>query len=113
LVLQRKLAIGIGVTGAAAVGLGVAFGLRAQSLKDDAAEVCPMNPCGRSEEANALLDRGKSSALYANVAISVGGAAIVGAAVLWIIGSPANRSVTAIVPRISSTFGGVAASLRF
>lgn len=113
LVLQRKLAIGIGVTGVAVVGLGVAVGLRAQSFQDDAAEVCPMNPCGRSEEANALLDRGKTNALYANVAFGIGGAAILGAAVLWLTGSPAERKTTAVVPQGSRTFAGVVASLRF
>ncbi len=110
---RRKLVIGIGVAGAAVVGLGVGLGLRAQSFRDDAADVCPMNPCARSDEANELIDRGKTNALYANVAFGIGGAAILGAAVLWITGSRAERKTMAIVPQGSRTFAGVAASLRF
>jgi tetratricopeptide (TPR) repeat protein len=110
---QRKLAIGIGLSGVALAGLGVGLGLRAQSFKDDAAEVCPMNPCARSDEANELLDRGKTNALYSNVAFGVGGAAVLGAAVLWITGSQAERKAMVVVPQGSRTFAGVTASLRF
>lgn len=111
--LQRKLAIGVGAAGAAAVGLGVVLGLRAQSLKDDAAEICPMTSCARALEANDLIDRGKTNALYANVAYGVSGVAILGAAVLWLTSSPAEHRGTAIAPQFSRTFAGFAASRSF
>lgn len=111
--LQRKLAIGVGAAGVAVMGIGVGLGLRARSFKDDAAAVCPMNPCARSDEANELIDRGQTNALNANVAFGIGGAAILGAAVLWITGAQAERKATAIVPQISHTFAGVATSVRF
>ena len=110
---RRKLALAIGAAGGAVVVLGVGIGLRAQSFKDDAAEICPMASCARADEANELLDRGKTNARYANVAFGVGGVAILGAAVLWITGSPAERKNAAIVPQVSRTFAGVAASMRF
>jgi tetratricopeptide (TPR) repeat protein len=111
--VQRKLAVGVGAAGVAAVGLGLVLGLRAQSLEDDAAEICPMTSCARANEANELINRGKTNALYANVAYGAGAAAILGAAVLWITGSPADHRGTAIAPQFSRTFAGVAASRRF
>ena len=111
--LQRKLAIGVGAAGAAAVGLGVVLGLRAKSLKDDAAEICPLTVCAGANEANELIDRGKTNALYGNVAYGVGAAAILGAVVLWITGSPAEHRGTVIAPRFSRQVAGVAAWLRF
>jgi tetratricopeptide (TPR) repeat protein len=111
--LRRKLAIGVGSAGVAVVGLGLALGLRARSFKDDAAEICPMNPCARSDDANKVLDRGKANARYANVSFGVGGAAILGAIVLWIFGSPAEHKSTAIAPQVSSNFAGIAASIEF
>jgi tetratricopeptide (TPR) repeat protein len=110
---QRKIAITMAPVGLAVVGLGLGLGLRAHSFEDDAAEICPMNPCARSDDANTALDRGKTNARYANVAVGVGGAAILGAVVLWISGPPAERKRTAVVPQVSRTFAGVTASLRF
>jgi tetratricopeptide (TPR) repeat protein len=110
---QRKLAVGVGAAGAAVVGLGVVFGLRAESLEDDADAICPMSTCDRATEAMKLIDRGKTNALYANVALGVGSVAIVGAAVLWITGAPREHRGTAIAPQVSSSFTGVTASVRF
>jgi hypothetical protein len=111
--LQRKLAIGVGVAGAAAIGLGVVLGLRAEAFEDDADAICPMSACGRAEEAAKLIDRGKTNALYANVAFGVGGAAILGATVLWITGAPREHKGTVLAPQVSRSFAGVTASMRF
>ena len=109
--LQRKLAIGIGVAGATTVGVGAVLGLRAESLEADADAICPMSTCDRADEATRLIDRGKTNALYANVAFGVGGAALLGAAVLWITSAPDERAV--IAPQVSRSFTGVTASMRF
>ncbi len=111
--LQRKLALGVGATGGAAVALGVVLGLRARSLDRDADKLCPMMSCDQPDDANALIARGQSSARYANVAFGVGGAAILGAAALWLTGARMERKPVAIVPRRSSDFVGLAALLRF
>lgn len=110
---QRKLAIGAGTAGVAVVALGVGLGLRAQSFKDDADEICPMSSCARADDSNELIDRGKTNALYANVALGVGVSVIFGAAVLWITGSPTERKTTTFAPQVSRTFVGVTASLKF
>jgi len=111
--LQRKLAIGVGAAGAAVLGLGVVLGIRAESFEDDADAICPMSACDRADEATKLIDRGKTNALYANVAFGVGGAAMIGAAVLWITGAPREHKGTVIAPQVSRAFTGVTASVRF
>lgn len=111
--LQRKLAIGVGIAGVASAGLGVVLGLRAQSFERDAATICPMDACERSDEANELLDRGKANAVYASIAFGVSGVALLGAGVLWITCSPADHKNITIAPKVSHTFAGAAASLRF
>lgn len=111
--LQRKFALTIGAAGIAAVGVGVGIGLRARSFKDDAAAICPMSPCARPDEANALIERGKTNARYANIGFGVGATAVLGAAVLWLTGSPAERKSTTITPQVSPAFAGIAAALKF
>ena len=114
--LQRKLAIGAGAAGGALVVLGVGFGLHARSLDGEAVKLCPITSCDDPDEANALNERAQSNALYATMAIGVGGAAILGAAALWITGARTERkpvATVAIVPQRSRDFVGVAASLRF
>jgi tetratricopeptide (TPR) repeat protein len=111
--LRRKLALGVGATGVAIVGLGVGFGLRAESFEGDADAICPMSTCDRADEATKLIDRGKTNALYANVAFGVGAAAVLGATVLWITGAPREHKSVTIAPQASHSFAGVTASTRF
>lgn len=111
--LQRKLAIGVGAAGSVSLALGVVFGLRASSFQDDADATCPMSTCDRADDANKLIDRGKTNALYANVAFGIGGAALVGGAVLWIIGAPREHPAMMIAPQVSRSFTGVTTSMRF
>jgi len=87
---MRKIALGLGAGGVAAVGTGLVFGLRAQGFDQDADDLCPEPPCARAAEANALIDRGRTNARYANIAYGIGAVAVVGAAVLWFTGGPAD-----------------------
>lgn len=113
---RRKVALGLGGTGLLALGAGVALGLRASGFEDDAAALCPMPSCARADEANALLERGETSALYANVLYGVSAAALLGAAVLWFTGAPDEDEPAhqaTVVPRFSDTFAGIDLSMRF
>jgi serine/threonine-protein kinase len=113
---KRKLALGLAGAGVVAIGAGVALGLSAKGLEDDAFALCPDGegtPCANAAEANALSDRGDSRAMLANVAFGVGGVAIVGAAVLWFTGKPAARDGVAVTPRIGPRSAGVTVQLRF
>lgn len=106
---KRKIAVGLGAVGVVAIGAGVAFGVRAESLEDDAASLCPDANCGaNADEANRLVERAESSALYANVAYAVGAAAIVGGVILWWQGAPSDAlrcsppgSVRAVVAELA------------
>lgn len=111
--LQRKLAIGVGAAGAAAIGLGVVLGLRAQSFEDDAAAICPLTTCDRADEATRLIDRGKTNALYANVSFGVAAGAIVGVAVLWFTSPEAKQQRIAVSPHLSSSSTAIAISTSF
>ena len=115
---KRKVALAVGAGGLVAAGAGVLFGLRASGFQDDAAALCPDDACDQASEANALLDRGQRSALYANIGYGVGAAALVGAAVLWFTGGPesnrpASAPKTAVTPRLSGGFAGLDVSVRF
>jgi hypothetical protein len=113
---KRKAALAVGAVGLVAIGGGVFFGLRAKGFEKDADELCPMEACATQadvDEANDLLDKGKSSALLSNISFGVGGAALVGAAILWFTGGPPSSSETAIAPSISPTHAGLAWTGRF
>jgi len=107
---KRKLALGLAGVGLVAIGGGVVLGLSAKGLEDDAFALCPdpATPCADAAEAQDLTDRAGSRALFANVAYGVGGAAIVGAAVLWFTGAPAKSDRVAVAPRLGAGFTGVA-----
>lgn len=113
---KRKLALGLGGVGLVAIGAGVGLGLSAKGLQDDAYALCPdpAQPCGDAAKAQDLTDRANSRALYANIAYGVGGAAIVGAAVLWFTGAPAKSAdAVAITPRVGRGFSGVTVRVGF
>lgn len=98
---RRRLAIGLGVGGVAAIGLGIGLGVRAHGFEADADALCPMRVCESAVEANALLDRGKTNTLYANLSLAVGAAATIGAVVLWLTGSPSHQPRAALLPGVS------------
>jgi len=97
----RKLSIGLAVVGVAAVGLGVGFGHKATSTEDRADTICPDTACGDAHAVD-LNTTARHQALVANLGFAVGGAAIVGAAVLWLTGSPKPREVLSVAPTLEA-----------
>jgi serine/threonine-protein kinase len=87
---KRTIAVGLAGAGVVAVGAAVVLGIQAKGFRNDAYALCsdPAVPCARGDEANALMDRGRSRATGANIAYGVGAAAVIGAAVLWFVGAP-------------------------
>ena len=112
---KRKIALGLAGVGVAAIGAGIGLGLSAKGLEDDALALCPdpATPCADAAEAQDLADQGASRALVANIAYGVGGAAIVGAAVLWFTGAPPKAETVAIAPRLGRGFTGVTVRIGF
>ena len=111
--IRRKWAIGVGSGGGALVGVGVILGLRARHLQQDADDLCPMVSCDRAQEANALIERGKDNAFHANLAVGIGAAAAVGAAVLWFTSPSTEPGRLALAPQITRTYAGLHAGVRF
>ena len=119
---RRKLALGVGGAGVAALIAGGVLGLRSQSLEDDAGQTCPQHAdeeCTVPEaaRANQLRSDARGLALGANLALGVGAAAVVTGAVLWFTGAPRSRveqpRSLAVAPSIGGGFIGVAAAGSF
>lgn len=112
---RRKIALGVGIVGAASFFGGVALGLSSSSLEDDSYALCPRpDSCARADEANDLHDRAADRATYANIAYGVAGAALVGAAVLWFTGAPEKEPRVSVKPSFgSANQAGVDLSVRF
>jgi hypothetical protein len=106
----RKLSIGLAVVGLGAVGVGVGFGRAATSTEAEADAICPDTACGDAHAVE-LNTTARHQALIANVGFAVGGAAIIGAAVLWFTGGPRSREALSVAPileagRIGLSFAG-------
>ena len=105
---RRKAAIGVLVLGVGAGAAGVLLGRQASQAEDDAYALCPdpQAACPDAVEANALIDKGRSRALLANISYGVAGAAAITAVVLWITGAPASPEArVAVTPRLGDVAG--------
>jgi hypothetical protein len=100
LTARRKIAIGVGGVGLAALAAGIVLGNQAHARQSAAFALCPdpATPCGDATRADALVSEGHSRALDANIAFGVSAAAVLGSAVLWYLGAPHHSSGVAIVP---------------
>jgi len=113
---KRKIALGIGGVGVAAIAVGIVFGLQAQGDKNDAFKLCPdpATPCADGNKASALTNDGHSKALAADAAFGVGAAALIGAGVLWFLGAPteADHGV-AVAPHVGNGAAALDVTVRF
>lgn len=113
---KRKIAVGLGVVGAAAVASGFVLGSQSRNKQDDAHMLCadPPMPCANADQANALIDAARSRALGADIAFGVGAAALIGAGVLWFTGAPsAAETNVAVTSNIKTGELGLVVSGRF
>lgn len=114
---KRKIAVGLALGGLIGIGAGTVFGLQNRSYKDDAARLCPSDPCANADEANALSERADTRAILANTSFGVGAALVAGAVVLWFVGAPSTTTRdaddSAFIPQITPAFAGVAYTGRF
>jgi hypothetical protein len=81
-------AAGLGLAGLAS---GAGFGLEATHLQHESDAICPAVMCGDAH-ALELNQRARTDALVSNISFAVGGAAVAGAVVLWLVGAPATAS---------------------
>jgi hypothetical protein len=109
---QRILALGVGGAGILGLGLGTLFGLRAKSSISDAEPHCAGRLC--DPEGLSSHDDAKSQALVSTIAFAAGGAAIVGAAVLWFTApSRSSTSGMVVVPGVTPSSASLSAAGRF
>lgn len=93
---RRKLGLGVAGAGVVLVGTGIVFGVMAKSRSDavtnggDVANPQPFDP--------SLERAGKRYELLAIIAWSVGGAAVVGGGVLYVMGRNAERTRVSATP---------------
>jgi hypothetical protein len=110
---QRIVAIAVGGVGLIGLGIGGVFGLSAQSAQSDSNPLCnERNVC--TKEGDELRDTAKSRALVATIASSAGGAALAGAAILWLTAPSPKGSEAAdrlSVPRLGFAVGTDSAAL--
>lgn len=107
---SRKVGVGIGVVGAAALGTGIYFGLRARDQQDRSDELCPGTICDVPEGLR-LNERAQASARYANILYGVGGAALAAGAVIWFVGGP-DKEVR-VTPSVGAGHAGVSFGGKF
>jgi hypothetical protein len=111
---KRKWSIAVAAVGVAAAGAGVALGVHANSLETQADAQCPRTLCGTPSAVD-LNRSARRYALGANFGYAAGGAALIGAAVLWWLGAPGSPGSgdAAIVPTMDGRAAGVAFSRSF
>ena len=106
---QRKLAVGVGIGGALALGAGVYFGLKSNDDEAASNEICPNTVCDDPEGLR-LNDRAQTNARNANISYALGGVMIATGTVLWFLGAPKDVAVT---PHTSGASGETGVSLTY
>jgi hypothetical protein len=109
---RRWVAVGVGVGGITALAIGAGLGLSAKNQQRDAEALCPdpEMPCRDAVRASDLTRQGHDRAFQANLAFALGGAALVGAGVLWFTGKPDDVS---LVARVAPAEAGIGIAGRF
>ena len=107
---SRKVAVGVGVVGAAALGTGIYFGLRSKDYEDKSNALCPGTLCDVPEGLR-LNDKAQTAAMNANILYVAGGAALAAGAVIWFVGGP-DKEVR-VSPNVSTNGAGVSVGGKF
>jgi hypothetical protein len=104
---NRSLAIGLLAGGAGAIAIATGFGIHSSSLQNQSDAICPMIRCADARGVD--LNRGaRIEGWVANIGWGLGGAAVVGSVVVWMLGArEANQAIT-VTPEISDDGAGVA-----
>jgi len=106
---MRKLSVGVAAAGTVALGTGIAFGVHANALRDQANRRCPAVVCP-DPEGLALNKRAQTAAARANGLYIAGGGTLAAAVVLWFVGISGE---TVVVPTAGDGRLGLALSGRF
>jgi hypothetical protein len=97
---RRKLALGLGGVGIATLSAATAFGIVALEKRSELDRACngDRNACtGRSQLVDPVLDSADQNATFSTVLFAVGGALVLGGAVLWFTDSKSTPKNTAVL----------------
>jgi hypothetical protein len=106
---QRLIGYIVGGAGVVGLGVGAVFGLSVASKESERDAICPSGRCTR-DEAQRIADineEARSSAVATNVAVLLGGAAVLGGVALVLTASSGQSGTSAAAPmlRIGPFFG--------
>jgi hypothetical protein len=107
---SRKVAVGVGVVGAAALGTGIYFGLRSKDYEDKSNALCPGAICDVPEGLR-FNDKAQTAAMNANILYVAGGVALAAGTVIWLVGGP-DKEVR-VTPNVSASGAGVSFGGKF
>ena len=111
---QRTVALIVGGVGVIGVGVGSAFGLMAKASDDKADPLCSTSDhC--TDEGKSYINSAHSKATVATVAFSIGGAGLLGGAILWLTAPRAQErgASVAVVPTVGPDGAGLFAKGSF
>jgi len=100
---QRAIGIGVGVVGVLGVTAGTIFGLRAKSIWADAKSHCTTFPGPCDQQGVNLAQDAKQAGDISTVAFVIGGAGLIGGAVLYFT-APKDAPERALSLRVSPSF---------
>lgn len=105
---QRTVALIVGGVGVVGVGLGTAFGLMAKSANADSEPLCNARDMCTTQGSD-YRDSAISKAAISTVAFSIGGAGLLGGAILWITAPRAQErgAQVSVVPTFSPDGAGL------
>jgi tetratricopeptide (TPR) repeat protein len=114
---RKYIALGAGIAGVAAVGVGLVFGARARSTYDEAKALCGSeqvcSPADYPKDRQLIRDA-RSSGTISTVLVIAGGGAILAGAILFVTAPRAEERATArVVPVVHDRGAGLAISGRF
>ncbi len=112
--LQRNLGLGVGIGGLVLAGVGIGFGAKASGKYSDAKTLCGSDlACAPADYAKGqqTIKDARSAATLSTVFVIVGGVAVAGGVVLWVLAPKrhASDSTVGIVPVVDAQQAGFAA----
>jgi len=110
---MRYVAATSAAVGVIALTGGIVVGLKARDLQQQSDAVCPDTTCSDPHGLD-LNNRARSDLMTSEILFGVGGAAVVTATVLWLVGAPAQTTErVSIVPTVTGSQTGLAVIGRF
>jgi len=109
----RYASVTSAAVGVIALAGGIVVGLKARDLQHQSDAICPDTTCSDPHGLD-LNSQARSDLVTSEILFGVGGAAIVGAAVMWFVGAPpAAGERVSVVPNVTPGHAGLAIAGRF